>query len=184
MTAHPPTDLDTSWQAVNFHLPAIDGRTYTFTDIAGTKGTVLVFICNHCPYVKAVIDRLVSDARLLAEDSIGFAAICPNDAEAYPDDSFANMAAFAARHNLHFPYLHDEDQLVAKAFGAVCTPDYFGFAADGSLRYCGRLDDGRTGEPSPGAPRELSEAMHLIAKTGEGPAEQIPSIGCSIKWKA
>ncbi|MEI2387530.1 thioredoxin family protein [Breoghania sp. JC706] len=184
MAAQPPTTLDRNWHAVDFRLPATDGRTYTFTDIAGARGTVIVFICNHCPYVKAVIGRLVADARTLEGDGIGFAAICSNDADAYPDDSFSKMAAFAAEHSFPFPYLHDEDQLIAKAYGAVCTPDYFGFAADGSLQYRGRLDDGRTGEPSPGAPRELLEAMRLVAATGEGPQDQVPSIGCSIKWKA
>ncbi|PTW60554.1 peroxiredoxin [Breoghania corrubedonensis] len=183
MATQPPTLIDTNWHAVDFRLPATDGRTYTFTDIAGAKGTVVIFICNHCPYVKAVIDRVVEDARKLEADGIGFAAICSNDAEAYPADSFANMAAFAAEHGFPFPYLHDEDQLVARAYGAVCTPDYFGFSGDRSLRYRGRLDDGRTGEPSPDAPRELLEAMRLVATTGEGPAEQVPSIGCSIKWK-
>lgn len=183
MAAQPPSTIDTTWHAADFRLPATDGRTYTLADIAGAKGTVLIFICNHCPYVKAVIGRLVEDARVLAPEGIGFAAICSNDAQAYPDDSFAKMAAFAAEHAFPFPYLHDEDQLIARAYGAVCTPDYFGFAADGSLRYRGRLDDGRTGEPSPGAPRELLEAMRRIAATGEGPEEQIPSIGCSIKWR-
>ena len=183
MAAQPPTSIDTSWHAADFRLPATDGRTYTLADIAGPKGTVIVFICNHCPYVKAVIERLVADARALKADDVGFAAICSNDAEAYPADNFSNMAAFAAEHDFPFPYLHDEDQLVARAYGAVCTPDYFGFARDRSLRYRGRLDDGRTGEPSPGAPRELLEAMRLVAATGEGPAEQVPSIGCAIKWK-
>src|SRR6202163_175985 len=117
--------LDTP--AAEFRLPATDGKTYALDDVAGEKGTVVVFICNHCPYVKAVIDRLVSDARALSSEGVGFAAICSNDAEAYPEDSFANMKRFAELHGLPFPYLYDEDQSVARAYGAVCTPDFFGY---------------------------------------------------------
>jgi peroxiredoxin len=174
--------LDTP--AVDFRLPATDGRTYTLDDVAGDKGTVLVFICNHCPYVKAVIDRLVADARLLMAEGIGVAAICSNDANAYPQDSFYNMKSFAKTHDFPFPYLHDETQSVARAYGAVCTPDFFGYSADRSLKYRGRLDEGRTTAPPPGARRELVEAMRAIAATGRGPTDQMPSIGCSIKWKA
>lgn len=178
-----PPAVDTSWHAMDFRLPATNGKTYRYSEVAGENGTVIVFICNHCPYVKAVIGRTVDDARVLAGEGIGFAAICSNDVDAYPADSFANMASFAARHAFPFPYLHDEDQLIARAYDAVCTPDYFGFAADRTLRYRGRLDDGRMGDPTSGSPRELVEAMRMIAATGEGPAEQIPSMGCSIKWK-
>jgi peroxiredoxin len=169
--------------AVGFRLTATDGRTYALEDIAGPAGTVIVFICNHCPYVKAVIDRLVGDARVLMDEGIGFAAICSNDAADYPEDSFDNMKAFAKAHALPFPYLHDETQEVARAYGAVCTPDYFGYDRDRKLRYRGRLDEGRTTPPPAGARRELVEAMRAIAATGTAPVEQNPSVGCSIKWK-
>jgi peroxiredoxin len=170
--------------AVDFHLPATDGRTYSFDDVAGKNGTVIVFICNHCPYVIAVIDRLVADARALMAEGIGFAAICANDATGYPEDSFPNMKRFAEKHRFPFPYLHDESQEVARAYDAVCTPDFFGFDKNRRLKYRGRLDEGRTNAPPPGARRELLEAMRAIAKTGAAPADQHPSIGCSIKWKA
>jgi peroxiredoxin len=167
-----------------FRLPATDSKAYTLDDIAGERGTVIVFICNHCPYVKAVIDRLVADARALMAEGIGFAAICSNDATAYPEDSFENMKRFAQMHAFPFVYLHDEDQSVARAYGAACTPDFFGLDADRTLKYRGRLDAGRTHAPPPGARRELLEAMRDIAATGRTGLPQSPSIGCSIKWKA
>jgi peroxiredoxin len=170
--------------APDFKLPATDGRTYKLSDVAGEKGTVIVFICNHCPYVKAVIDRLVADARVLLVEGIGFAAICANDATLYPEDSFDNMKRFAQAHNFPFPYLHDETQAVARAYGAVCTPDFFGYDNERKLKYRGRLDEGRTAPPPKGARRELVEAMRTIATKGVAPADQAPSIGCSIKWKA
>jgi peroxiredoxin len=179
-----PSSVELGSPAAGFRLPATDGRTYALSDVAGEHGTVIVFICNHCPYVKAVIDRLVADAHALNEDGIGFAAICSNDATGYPEDSFANMARFASAHGFTFPYLHDEDQSVARAYGAACTPDFFGYDAAGKLRYRGRLDEGRTTPPPAGARRELVEAMRAIAATGVGPAQQFPSIGCSIKWRA
>ncbi len=123
--------LDTT--AAEFRLPATDGKTYALDDVAGEKGTVVVFICNHCPYVKAVIDRMVSDARVLMSEGVGFAAICSNDAASYPEDSFENMKRFAKAHDFPFPYLHDETQSVARAFGAVCTPDFFGYTASSSI---------------------------------------------------
>ncbi|WP_091677580.1 thioredoxin family protein [Methylocapsa palsarum] len=169
--------------APDFRLPATDGKTYALADIAGEKGTVIVFICNHCPYVKAVIDRLVADARTLMTEGIGFAAICSNDATTHPEDSFANMQKFAKAHEFPFPYLHDESQKVAHAYGAVCTPDYFGYGRDLKLKYRGRLDEGRIDPPPPGARRELVEAMRAITR-GEAAPDQHASIGCSIKWKA
>jgi peroxiredoxin len=172
-----PTAFDTA--APGFRLKATDGKTYSLDDIAGPKGTVIVFICNHCPYVKAVIGRLVSDARMLMAEGIGFAAICSNDASAYPEDSFDNMKHFARTHDFPFPYLHDEDQTVARAYDAVCTPDFFGFDGDRRLQYRGRLDEG----PPHGARRELVEAMRDIANGRRPSADQSPSIGCSIKWK-
>ena len=178
------TKITLGTPAPEFRLPGTDGRTYALTDVAGEKGTVIVFICNHCPYVKAVIDRLVTDARLLLPEGIGFAAVCSNDAKDYPEDSFANMKRFAQAHKIPFPYLHDETQAVARAYGAVCTPDFFGYGKDLKLNYRGRLDEGRTTPPPADARRELVEAMRSIAATGVAPADQIPSIGCSIKWKA
>jgi peroxiredoxin len=179
-----PTEIALGAKASDFALPATDGRTYTLKDVAGKKGTVIVFICNHCPYVQAVIDRMAVDARILMAEGIGFAAICANDAKSYPEDSFDNMKRFARAHELPFPYLHDETQNVARAYGAVCTPDYFGYDKELKLKYRGRLDEGRTSPPPKGSRRELVEAMRAIAATGEAPKEQIPSIGCSIKWKA
>ena len=178
------TDVLLDTPAPDFRLPATDGKTYALADVVGENGTVIVFICNHCPYVKAVIDRLVADARVLAADGIGFAAICSNDATDYPDDSFANMKRFALAHKFPFLYLHDESQAVARAYGAVCTPDYFGYDKGRKLKYRGRLDEGRTEPPPKGARRELVEAMRSIAATGVAPKDQIPSVGCSIKWKA
>jgi peroxiredoxin len=178
------TEIILDTPAPDFRLPATDGRTYALNDIAGEKGTVIVFICNHCPYVKAVIDRLTDDARLLMAEGIGFAAICANDATDYPDDSFANMKRFTQAHKFPFPYLHDESQSVAHAYGAVCTPDYFGYDKNRRLKYRGRLDEGRTGPLPKGARRELVEAMRAIAATGVAPKDQSPAVGCSIKWKA
>jgi peroxiredoxin len=171
------------WKAPEFRLPATDGRTYALADVRGSQGTLVMFICNHCPYVQAVIDRIVRDARELASLGIGAVAISSNDAETYPEDSFANMKAVAAAHAFPFPYLYDESQDVARAYRPVCTPDFFGFNADLELQYRGRLDaSGRAPAPAT-ARRELFEAMKLVAATGAGPREQLPSIGCSIKWK-
>jgi hypothetical protein len=150
-------------QAAEFRLPATDGKTYALDDVAGEKGTVVVFICNHCLYVKAVIDRMVADAPVLMSEGQGFAAICSNDAASYPEDSFENMKHFAKAHDFPFPYLHDKTQTVARAYGAVCTPDFFGYNADRRLKYRGRLDEGRTNPPRAEASRELVEAMRAIA---------------------
>jgi len=174
---------DFGWQAVDFRLPGIDGRMWSLADIKGSRGTLVMFICNHCPYVQAVADRLARDVRELQGLGIGAAAIMANDVENYPEDSFDNMKDFAARHRFSFPYLLDESQQVARAWGAVCTPDYFGFDAGLGLQYRGRLDSSRR-DPAPAdARRDLFEAMALIAETGRGPTEQVPSMGCSIKWK-
>ncbi len=170
-------------EAPDFSLPGTDGIEYTLADIMGESGAVVVFICNHCPYVKAVTGRMVADAANLMSEGIGFAAICSNDAEAYPEDSFDNMVRFAAERHFNFPYLHDETQKVARAYEAVCTPDFFGLDRDGIIRYRGRLDEGRTEPPPEGARRELVEAMEEIVNTGKGPANQNPTLGCSIKWK-
>ncbi len=174
---------DFGWQAVDFNLEGVDGRSYTLQDVRGDKGTLIMFICNHCPYVKAVIGRLVRDVAELQALGIGAVAIMPNDTEAYPADSFDNMKAFGAQNGFTFPYVIDRTQEVARAYGAVCTPDFFGFDADLGLQYRGRLDASRV-ELVPDARRELFEAMQDVAATGRGPAEQIASMGCSIKWRA
>ena len=170
--------------APDWRLPATNGKTYELAEVTGRKGTVIAFICNHCPYVKAVVGRMVSDAEALMRSGVGFAAICSNDAETYPDDSFQNMKRFAEDHGFCFPYLHDEDQSVAKAYDAACTPEFFGFDADRNLVYQGRLDEGRTGPLDEGARRELLEAMTAVAEGLPIPFEPLPAMGCSIKWKA
>lgn len=171
------------WPAPDFRLPGIDGGTHALKDVRGPRGTLVMFICNHCPYVQAVADRLVRDVRELQGMGIGVAAIMSNDTVAYPEDSFDNMKLFAARHGFTFPYLFDEGQDVARAYDAVCTPDFFGFDADMGLQYRGRLDASRREAGPADARRELFEAMVQVALTGRGPLEQVPSMGCSIKWK-
>jgi peroxiredoxin len=175
-----PTEM--GWKAADFALEGVDGRTYRLADVRGAKGTLVAFICNHCPYVKAVIGRLVEEAGALQALGIGTIAIMPNDTKAYPADSFENMQAFARQHGFGFPYVIDETQAVAKAYGAACTPDFFGFNAGDELAYRGRLDASRTSLVA-GARRDLYEAMKLISETGRGPEEQLLSTGCSIKWK-
>lgn len=179
-----PPVCEFDWPAPDFRLPATDGKTYTRNELLGPNGLLVMFICNHCPYVLAVLDKIVRDAADLQKLGIGVAAICSNDAEAYPQDSFDRMREMAEEKDFPFPYLHDEDQAVAKAFGAVCTPDFFGFNADLGLQYRGRLDASRREQGPDDLPRELFEAMKKVAETGRGPAEQVPSMGCSIKWKA
>ncbi len=179
-----PPVCDFGWKAPGFRLPATDGRVYAFSDIRGSKGTLVMFICNHCPYVLAVIDRIVRDARDLQALGIGVAAICSNDAAAYPADSFPKMREMAEAHGFPFPYLQDETQDVARAWGAACTPDFFGFDAGGGLQYRGRLDASRREAGPPDLRRDLYEAMRQVAETGAGPREQVASMGCSIKWKA
>ena len=182
MAAETPI-CDFGWKARDFNLEGVDGRRYSLKDVRGPKGTLVMFICNHCPYVRAVIDRIVSDVAALKTEGIGAVAIMSNDTEAYPDDSFDNMKRFAAQHRFSFPYLIDRTQEVARAYDAVCTPDFFGFDTDLGLQYRGRLDESKR-EAVPGARRELYEAMVQVAETGEGPKQQIPSMGCSIKWRA
>jgi len=173
---------DFGWQAVAFDLPATDGQRYTLDRVKGANGLLVMFICNHCPYVKAVIDRIVRDVTDLQPHGIGCVAINSNDARTYPEDSFENMQRVAQDLRFPFPYLWDESQQVARAYDAVCTPDFFGFNAELKLQYRGRLDASRT-SPLPNARRELFEAMKQVAQTGRGPDEQIASMGCSIKWK-
>ena len=168
--------------APDFDLPGIDGRRWTLADCRGENGVLVMFICNHCPYVKAVMDRIVRDARDLQQHGVGCVAIMSNDPTDYPEDSFENMARIAAQMAFPFPYLLDETQAVAKAYGAVCTPDFFGYNAALGLQYRGRLDASRKDSAPVDARRDLYEAMVGVAQTGRGPAEQIPSMGCSIKW--
>ena len=174
---------DFGWTAPGFDLPGTDGRRHTLADCRGPNGLLVMFICNHCPFVKAVSDRIVRDCRELATLGVGSVAIMSNDVAVYPEDSFENMALLAQRLDFPFPYLHDETQSVARAYGAVCTPDFFGYNAQLELQYRGRLDASGRNPAPPDAPRELFEAMRLIAETGLGPREQTASIGCSIKWR-
>jgi peroxiredoxin len=174
--------VETGWQAKPFTLRDADGNSYSLDDLFGENGLLVAFICNHCPYVKAVIDRFVSDAGVLQGEGINVVAIMPNDYQRVPDDSPSNMKRFAAEHGFGFPYLVDEDQSVARAYDAVCTPDFFGFDRSGKLQYRGRLDDARMGDPAH-RHAELLEAMRLVASTGKGPDEQHASMGCSIKWR-
>ncbi|MFZ0789822.1 MAG: thioredoxin family protein [Chromatiaceae bacterium] len=169
--------------APDFTLPGVDGRIWTRHDCKGDNGLLVMFICNHCPYVKAVRERIIRDVRELTALGIGCVGIMSNDTVEYPDDSFANMQRVAAEYGYPFPYLLDETQEVARAYGAVCTPDFFGYDAGLGLQYRGRLDESRKDTAPAGARRELFEAMRQVAESGQGPREQIPSIGCSIKWK-
>lgn len=184
MPAIAPPVCDFGWKAPDFTLPATDGRTYALADIAGPKGTLVMFICNHCPYVLAVLDRILRDGRDLQALGIGVAAICANDAVNYPDDSFPNMVKMAESQAFPFPYLHDEDQSVARAYDAACTPDFFGFNAGLELQYRGRLDASRATAGPVDLRRDLFEAMKQVAETGHGPKDQIASVGCSIKWRS
>jgi peroxiredoxin len=171
------------WKATGFKLKGTDEKMHTLEQVRGPKGLLVMFICNHCPYVKAVIDRVVHDANELQVLGVGVVAIMSNDTVSYPDDSFANMQQFAKDKGLTFPYLIDETQEVAKTYGAVCTPDFFGFNAMLELQYRGRLDESwNLVKPDPN--RELLIAMKEIAEKGSTDAAQFPSMGCSIKWKA
>lgn len=169
--------------AVDFALPGVDGKRWTLQQCRGPQGLLVMFICNHCPYVKAVLDRIIRDARELRTHGIHSVAIMSNDPTDYPEDSFEHMRKLARERDFPFPYLLDETQAVAQAYGAVCTPDFFGYNADLELQYRGRLDASRKEAAPPDARRDLFEAMLEVARTGTGPAEQIPSMGCSIKWR-
>ncbi|MCX8086247.1 MAG: thioredoxin family protein [Rhodocyclaceae bacterium] len=184
MVSTPTPVCNFGWKAVDFDLPGVDGKRYNLEAVRGPNGLLVMFICNHCPYVKAVIDRIVRDTKELKDYGIGSIAIMSNDPTDYPEDSWDNMVRIACEKQFPFPYVLDETQEVAKAYGAVCTPDFFGFNAQLELQYRGRLDESRKETAPEGVRRDLFEAMKQIAQTGEGPREQIPSIGCSIKWKA
>ncbi len=168
--------------AVDFALPGVDGKVWTLDECKGENGLLIMFICNHCPYVKAILERLVRDTRELAVLGVNSVAIMSNDPTDYAEDSFENMQAVAQREGFPFPYLIDESQEIARAFGAVCTPDFFGYNGDLELQYRGRLDASRKETAPPDARRDLFDAMAQVARTGQGPEDQIPSMGCSIKW--
>ena len=170
-------------KALDFSLKGTDTKTYTLEDIRGPRGTLVMFICNHCPYVKAILDRLVRDAKELQDSGIGVIAIMANDPNEYAEDSFDNMAVVAGDNGFTFPYVIDETQDVARAYDARCTPDFFGFNAELELQYRGRLNASSKEAAAPDARRELFEAMAQVAETGKGPAQQTASIGCSIKWR-
>lgn len=169
------------WLAPDFQLRGTDGGWHRLSELAGARGTLVAFICNHCPYVKAVLPRLVRDARELAAYGVNVIAINANDAVGYPEDSFERMVEIAG--SWPFPYLHDETQEIARTFGAVCTPDFFGLDGESRLRYRGRLDASLKAAADSDAPRELFDAMRMIASSGQGPAQQQPAMGCSIKWR-
>ena len=176
---------DFGWKAPEFNLIGIDNKYYSFQDIKGTNGTLVMFICNHCPYVKSVIHRIVEDVTILKEKGIGVIAIMSNDVndpKYGEEDSFDNMKLFSEKNNFVFPYVYDETQSVGREYNAVCTPDFFGFNANNELQYRGRLEESKM-EIIPNAKKELLEAMIQVSETGSGPKDQIPSIGCSIKWK-
>jgi len=182
MSVNAPNDK-LGWKAPDFNLNNIDNKFYTLDDLRGKNGTVIAFICNHCPYVISIAQRLSFDAKELKKSEINTIAIMSNDANNYPEDSFENMAFFAKKYDFDFPYLHDESQDIARKYGAVCTPDIFGFNSNLILQYRGRLDSGVINTNSNNINRELFKAMNQIKSDGVGPSEQFNSFGCSIKWK-
>ncbi len=173
---------DFGWKAIDFSLPGVGGKTYTLKEAAGPNGLLVMFICNHCPYVKAVLDRIVRDVAELKTLGIGSIAIMSNDPTEYPEDSFENMRLLSEELAFPMPYVLDASQEIAKAYGAVCTPDFFGFNRQLELQYRGRLDESRKETAPAGVRRDLFAAMQQVANTQQGPADQIPSMGCSIKW--
>jgi len=183
MASIEPPVCNFGWQALDFDLAGVDGKHHNLASARGPNGLLLMFICNHCPYVKAVLDRIVRDAAELKTLGVGSVAVMSNDPTDYPEDSWDNMVLLAKRMNFPFPYVIDETQEVARAYGAVCTPDFFGFNADLKLQYRGRLDESRRDAAPAGVRRDLFEAMKQVAATGSGPQDQIASIGCSIKWR-
>ena len=170
-------------QAENFKLKSTDDKFLTLEDLKGKNGTLIMFICNHCPYVKAIISDVVKDCNVLTELGVSSVAICSNDFVNYPEDSFENMSIFSKKNNFNFSYLHDENQEVAKKYGAVCTPDFFGYNGNLELQYRGRIRELKDLKPIRDGDSDLLLAMREISKTGNGPKEQIPSMGCNIKWK-
>lgn len=175
--------VDRNFTCPDFALKGIDGKTHTRDAVKGEKGLLVIFICNHCPYVRGITDRLERELKAVRDMGIGVVAINANDSETYPADSYENMKVFAAENGFTFPYVVDETQDVARAFDAVCTPDFFAFNADGKLRYRGRLDNAGKERATAETVRELVGAMHEMAQTGDVTTPQVPSMGCSIKWK-
>ena len=169
-------------KADNFELKSIDNKIISLNDAKGENGTLIMFICNHCPYVLAVINNVVEDCKELENDGIKSIAIMSNDPKRYEEDSFDNMVKFSKNHNFNFPYVIDETQKVAKTYGAVCTPDFFGYNKDLELQYRGRIRELKNLKPIDNGESELNKAMKMIAKSNKGPEEQFPSMGCSIKW--
>lgn len=183
MVSLSPPVCDFGRPAIDFDLPGVDGKRHSLASARGPRGLLVMFICNHCPYVKAVIQRVVRDTAELAALGVGSIAIMSNDPSDYPEDSWPNMVRIARELQFPFPYVLDHSQEVAKAYGAVCTPDFFGYNAQLQLQYRGRLDESRKEAAAVGARRDLFEAMRQIALSGQGPAQQTPGIGCSIKWR-
>ena len=183
MAVSPPV-CEFGLKAPAFSLPGTDDHIWAIDDVTGPNGLLIMFICNHCPYVQSVIDRIVRDARDLQSLGIGVAAISSNDTITHPQDGFIQMQAEAKRHGFTFPYLFDETQEIAKAYGAVCTPNFFGYNSRLELQYRGRLDASGRAAASADVRRDLYLAMKEVAETGRGPLDQVPSMGCSIKWKA
>ena len=170
-------------KAEDFKLNSTDNKIISLNDIKGEKGTLIMFICNHCPYVKAVIKDIVEDCKKLETSGIKSLAICSNDVKNYPEDSFENMIEFAKKNQFNFPYLIDETQEIAKTYDAVCTPDFFGYNKNLELQYRGRLRELKNLIPVRSGESDLYKAMKQITETEKGPTNQIPSAGCSIKWK-
>jgi len=168
--------------AIDFELKSTDNKIVKLNDFKGENGTLIMFICNHCPYVKAIIDDVVIDCKNLKEIGIKSLAICSNDPINYPDDSFDNMIKFSKNNDFNFPYLIDETQEIAKKYGAVCTPDFFGYNKNLELQYRGRIRELKDLKPVRTGESDLYKAMKQIAETNKGPNEQIPSMGCGIKW--
>ena len=166
----------------DYELEGIDGKHYKLKDCVGEKGTVIMFICNHCPYVKAIIEDLIKDTNDLINFGIKAVAIMSNDTKNYPEDSFENMKLFSKKYNFSFPYLIDETQEIAKKYGAVCTPDFFGYNSKLELQYRGRIRELKELKPVRKGESDLKRAMQIISETQKGPKEQIPSMGCNIKW--
>ena len=169
-------------KAENFGLKSTENKIVTLNDVKGKNGTLIMFICNHCPYVKAVIEDIVQDCKKLETSGIKSVAICSNDVKNYPEDSFENMIKFSQNNNFNFPYLFDETQEIAKKYGAVCTPDFFGYNKNLELQYRGRIRELKDLKPIGSGDSDLYKAMKQISETGNGPKDQIPSMGCNIKW--
>jgi len=169
-------------KAENFKLKSTDSKVISLNDVKGENGTLIMFICNHCPYVKAVIKDIVQDCKKLETNGIKSLAICSNDVKNYPEDSFDNMVKFSQNHNFNFPYLSDETQEIAKKYDAVCTPDFFGYNKNLELQYRGRIRELKDLKPIGSGESDLYKAMKQIAETGNGPKDQISSMGCNIKW--